>query len=45
MEQIKRRTLNRVPTEKEIDMLLDEGYEVEVYMRDGEVVMETDEAP
>ena len=23
MEQIKRRTLNRVPTEKEIDMLLD----------------------
>ena len=45
MEQIKRRTLNRVPTEKEIDMLLDEGYEVEVYMRDGEVVVETDEAP
>ena len=45
MEQIKRRTLNRVPTEKEIDMLLDEGYEVEVYMRDGEVVMETEEAP
>lgn len=45
MEQIKRRTLNRVPTEKEIDMLLDKGYEIEVYMRDGEVVMETDEAP
>lgn len=45
MEQIKRRTLNRVPTEKEIDMLLDEGYEVEVYMRDGEVVVETDESP
>lgn len=45
MEQIKRRTLNRVPTEKEIDMLLDEGYEIEVYMRDGEVVVETDESP
>lgn len=45
MEQIKRRTLNRVPTEKEIDMLLDKGCEIEVYMRDGEVVMETDEAP
>ena len=45
MEQIKRRTLNRVPTEKEIDMILDKGYEIEVYMRDGEVVMETDEAP
>ena len=45
MKQIKRRTLNRVPTEKEIDMLLDEEYEVEVYMRDGEVVVETDESP
>ena len=45
MEQIKRRTLNRVPTEKEIDMLLDKGYEIEVYMRGGEVVIETDEAP
>ena len=45
MNQIKRRTLERIPTEKEIDMLLDKGYEVEVYMRDGEVVMETEEAP
>lgn len=45
MEQIKRRTLNRFPTEKEIDMLLNKGYEIEVYMRDGEVVMETEEAP
>lgn len=45
MEQIKRRTLNRVPTEKEIDMLLDEGYEIEVYMRGGDVIVETDEAP
>lgn len=45
MEQIKRRTLNGIPTEKEIDMLLDKGYEVEVYMRGGEVIVETDKAP
>lgn len=44
MNQIKR-TLGRIPTEKEISLLLDEGYEVEVYMRDGEVVMETNEPP
>lgn len=45
MEQIKRRILSRVPTEKEISLLLDKGYEIEVYMRDGEVIMETEEAP
>lgn len=45
MEQIKRRTLSRVPTEKEIDTLLDKGYEIEVYMRGGEVIVETDESP
>lgn len=45
MNQIKRRTLDRIPTEKEISLLLDEGYVVEVYMRGGEVVMETEEAP
>lgn len=45
MNQIKRRTLDRIPTEKEISLLLDEGYVVEVYMRDGEVIMETEEAP
>ena len=44
MNQIKRRTLDRIPTEKEISLLLDEGYVVEVYMRDGEVVVETEEA-
>ena len=44
MNQIKRRTLDRIPTEKEISLLLDEGYVVEVYMRDGEVIMETEEA-
>lgn len=40
-----KKMLGKIPTEKEIDMLLDKGYEVEVYMRDGEVVMETEEAP
>ena len=37
--------LKRIPTEKEISLLLDEGHVVEVYMRGGEVVMETEEAP
>lgn len=45
MNQIKRRTLDRIPTEKEISLLLDEGCVVEVYMRGGEVVIETEEAP
>ena len=37
--------LKRIPIEKEISLLLDEGYVVEVYMIGGEVVMETEEAP
>ena len=45
MNQIKRRTLDKIPTEKEIRLLLDEGDVVEIYMRYGEVVMETEEAP
>lgn len=45
MNQIKRRILNRIPTEKEISLLLDEWCVVEVYMRGGEVVIETEEAP
>ena len=45
MSQIERKILERIPTEKEISLLLDKGYEVEVYMRDGEFVMETNEAP
>ena len=45
MNQIKRRTLDRIPTEKEISLLLDEVDVVEIYMRYGEVVMETEEAP
>ena len=45
MNQIKRRTLDKIPTEKEISLLLDEGHVVEVYMRCGEVVVETEETP
>lgn len=40
-----KKILERIPTEKEISPLLDEGYVVEVYMRYGEVVMETEEVP
>ena len=40
-----KKILKRIPTEKEISMLLDEGCVVEVYMRGGEVVIETEEAP
>ena len=40
-----KKILETAPTEKEISQLLNRGYEVEVYMRDGEVVMETEEAP
>ena len=38
-----KKILKRIPTVKEISPLLDEGYVVEVYMRDGEVVMENEE--
>ena len=40
-----KKILKRIPTENEISLLLDEGCEVEIYMRDGEFVMETEEAP
>lgn len=40
-----KKILKRIPTEKEISLLLDEGCVIEVYMRGGEVVMETEEAP
>ena len=40
-----KKMLKRIPTEKEISTLLDEGYIVYVYMRYGEVVMETEESP
>ena len=40
-----KKILKRIPTEKEISLLLDEGDVVEIYMRYGEDVMETEEAP
>ena len=40
-----KKILNRIPTEKEISLLLDKGYVVEVYMKYGEAVVETKEAP
>ena len=40
-----KKILGRIPTEEEISLLLDEGYVVDIYMREGEVVMETCEAP
>lgn len=40
MNQIKRRTLDRIPTEKEISLLLDEGYELEMYIVDGLIHVE-----
>ena len=40
-----KKILNRIPTEKEISLLLDKGYVVEVYMKYGEVVVETKEPP
>ena len=40
-----KKILKRIPTENEISLLLDEGHIVEVYMRYGEVVIETEEAP
>lgn len=40
-----KKILKRIPTENEISLLLDDGCVVEVYMRGGEVVMETEEAP
>ena len=40
-----KKILKRIPTEKEISLLLDEWHVVEVYMRGGEVIMDTEEAP
>ena len=40
-----KKILKRIPTEKEISLLLDEGDVVDIYMRYGEVVMDTEEAP
>lgn len=44
MNQIKRRILERIPTEEEIDAILDGGYEVEVWMEGGKLVIEINES-
>lgn len=40
-----KKILKRIPTEKEISMLLDKGTEVEIYMKDGRINMEIGESP
>lgn len=40
-----KKMLERIPTEREISLLLDEGYEVEVWMEGEEFVIETNELP
>lgn len=40
-----KKILKRIPTEKEISMLLDKGAEVEIYMKDGRINMEIGESP
>ena len=42
---MKRRILKKLPTEKEISSLLDKGVEIEIYMKNGRINMETDESP
>lgn len=34
-----------LPTEKEISSLLDDGAEIEIYMKNGRINMEIDESP
>lgn len=34
-----------LPTEKELDSLLDKGAEIEIYMKDGKINMEIGESP
>lgn len=42
---MKRRILKKLPTEKEISLLLDKGAEIEIYMKDGKINMEIGESP
>lgn len=42
---MKRRILKKLPTEKEISSLLDDGAEIEIYMKNGRINMEIDESP
>ena len=38
-----KKILGRIPTEEEIDVILDKGYEVEIRMEGREFVIETNE--
>ena len=40
-----KKILERIPTEKEISSLLDNGAEIEIYMKYGKIGMEIDESP
>lgn len=40
-----KRILKKIPTEEEIDAILDGGYEVEIWIEGGEIVIETNETP
>lgn len=42
---MKRRILKKLPTEKEISLLLDKGVEIEIYMKNERINMEIDESP
>lgn len=40
-----KKILKRIPTEKEISLLLDNGAEIEIYMKDGKINMEIEKSP
>lgn len=42
---MKKRILKKLPTEKEINSLLDKGVEIEIYMKNGRINMEMNESP
>lgn len=42
---MKRRILKKLPTEKEISLLLDKGAEIEIYMKNRRINMEIEESP
>ena len=42
---MKKRILKKLPTEKEINSLLDKGVEIEIYMKNGRINMEIDKSP
>lgn len=42
---MEKRILKNLPTEKEISSLLDNGTEVEIYMKDGKINIEIETSP